>query len=67
MQAAAVNYSITELELLGLIVNINLFKHLLAKVDFDWGVHHLTLTYIMKSTTGPASASIKRLLQILSA
>ena len=30
---AAMNYLITEIELLGLCVNINQFKHLLAKVD----------------------------------
>ena len=47
------NYSITKLEPLGLCVNnINKFKHLLTKVDFDCTVDHLALTYIMKSKTG---------------
>ena len=35
LPSAAVNYSIKELKLLDLCVNINQFKHLLAKVDFD--------------------------------
>ena len=40
----AVNHLITELELLGLHVNIHQFKHLLAKVDFDCSVDHLAPT-----------------------
>ena len=34
------NYSITELELLGLCVNISQFLHLLTKVDFDCTEDH---------------------------
>ena len=34
LPAAAEEYSITELELLGLAINIASFKHLVAKVDF---------------------------------
>ena len=41
---AAVYYSIIELELLGLCVNISRFKYLFAKVDFDCTVDHLVLT-----------------------
>ena len=54
------NYSITELELLGICVNISQFKHILANVDFDYSVDHLAETYIMKSKTETASAIIKR-------
>ena len=35
MREAAKNYSITELEMCGLEMNIAMFPHLLKKVDFD--------------------------------
>ena len=41
---AAKNYSITELELYGLAINIASFPHLLKRVDFDVIVDHLPLT-----------------------
>ena len=37
-------YSITELELCGLAINIASFSHLLKRVDFDAIVDHLSLT-----------------------
>ena len=37
------NYSITELEMCGLAMNIATFSHLLKKVDFDAIVDHLAL------------------------
>ena len=46
---AAVNYFIMELELLGICVNINQFKHLLAKADLYCAVDNFALTYIVKS------------------
>ena len=46
---AACNYSITELEMCGLAINIANFVHLLRKVDFDAVVHHLAITQIMRS------------------
>ena len=49
--AAAVYYLNIELEWLGLCVNMRQFKHLLQKVDFDYTVDNLALTYIMKSKT----------------
>ena len=64
---AARNYSITELEMCGLAINIASFAHLLKKVDFDAIVYHLALVHILKSKTEPATARIKRLLEILSA
>ena len=64
---ATANYSITELELLGLCVNISQFKHLLAKVDFNCMVDNLALTYIMGNKTETASTRIKRLLEVLNA
>ena len=43
------DYSITELEMCGLAINIASFVHLLKRVDFDATVDHLTLTHIIKS------------------
>ena len=46
---AARNYSIMELELCGLPINIASFSHLLKRVDFDAIVDHLALTHMIKS------------------
>ena len=64
---AARNYSITELEMCGLAINITSFAHSLKKVDFDAIVDHLALVHILKSKTEPATPRIKRLLEVLSA
>ena len=56
---AAKNYSITELELYALAINIASFAHLLKRVDFDATVDHLALTHIIKSQTEPATTRIK--------
>ena len=66
MPQAAKNYSITELEMCGLAMNIATFSHLLKKVDFDVVVDHLAITHIMKSKAKPATTRIKRLLELLS-
>ena len=66
MPEAAKNYSITELEMCGLAMNIATFSHLLKKVDFDAIVDHLAITHIMRSKAEPATTRIKRLLELLS-
>ena len=66
MPAAAKNYSITELEMCGLAINITSFAHLLKRVDFDAMVNYLAITYIMKSKLEPGTNRIKRLLEIIS-
>ena len=66
MPKAAKNYSITELEMCSLAINITSFAHLLKRVDFDAVVNHLPITHIMKSKLEPATNRIKRLLEILS-
>ena len=66
MPEAAKNYSITELEMCGLVMNIATFSHLLKKVDFDAIVDHLAITHIMRSKVEPATTRIKRLLELLS-
>ena len=49
------SYSITELELCGLAINIASFSHLLKRVNFDVIVDHLALMHIIKSKTEPAT------------
>ena len=66
MPEAAKNYSITELEMCGLAMNITTFLHLLKKVDFNVIVDHLAITHIMRSKAEPATTRIKRLLELLS-
>ena len=66
MPEATKNYSITELEMCGLEMNIATFSHLLQKVDFDAIVDHLAITHIMRSKAKPATTRIKRLLEVLS-
>ena len=56
---AAKYYSITELELWRLAINIASFAHLLKRVDFDGIVDHLALTHIIKSKAEPATTTIK--------
>ena len=63
---AAKSYSITELELCGLAINIASFSHLLKRVDYDGIVDHLALTHIIKSKMEPATTRIKRLLELIS-
>ena len=66
MPEAAKNYSITELEMCRLAMNITTFSHLLKKVDFDAVVDHLAITHIMRSKAEPATTRIKRLIELLS-
>ena len=66
LSEAIKNYSITELELCGLAINIASFSHLLKRVDFDAIVDHLALTHIIKSKVEPATTRIKRLLELIS-
>ena len=56
------NYSITELELCGLVINIASFSHLLKRVDFNGIVDHLALIHIIKSKAEPVTMGIKDLL-----
>ena len=66
MPEAAKNYSIMELEMCGLAINIMSFVHLLKKVDLNAIVDHLAIMHIIKSKTEPATTRIKRLLELLS-
>ena len=66
MPDAAKNYSITDLEMCGMAMNITTFLHLLKKVDFDSMVDHFAIMHIMRSKSEPATTRIKRLLELLS-
>ena len=66
LPAPAINYSVTELEMTGMAVNIHLWRHLLHRVELDCAVDHRAIPYIMKAKTLPATTRIMRLLEILS-
>ena len=64
---ACSRYSVTELEMTGLLVNMNLWKNLLKHREFDAAVDHVAVTQIMKAKTEPATTRMMRLLDRLSA
>ena len=64
---ACSRYSVTELEMTGLLVNMNLWKNLLKHREFDAAVDHAVVTQIMKARTEPATIRIMRLLDRLPA
>ena len=63
---ATQNYSVTEIELYGLAINIASFSHFLKRVDFDMIVYHLALTHIIENKAEPATTRKKRLLELIS-
>ena len=60
------NYSLKELEMCGLAINIASFAYLLKKVDFNVIVDHLALMQINKIKVEPATTRMNRLLELLS-
>ena len=63
---ACSRYSVTKLEMTGLLVNMNLWKNLLKHREFDAAVDHAAVAQIIKAKTEPATR-IMRLLDRLSA
>ena len=59
---ACANYSVTELEMSGLLYNMWLWRNWLKGVDFDAAVDHSAIPHIMKSKNAPATARIAKLL-----
>ena len=57
---AARNYSITELEMCGLAINIASFVHFLKRVDFKAKVYHLAVKHILKSKVELTTTIIKK-------
>ena len=64
---ACYRYSVTELEMTGLLVNMNLWKSLLKHRECDAAIDHVAVAQIMKAKTEPATTKIMRLLDRLSA
>ena len=64
---AFTRYSATELEMTGLLVNMNLWKNLLKHCEFDAAVDHVAVTQILKAKTEPATTRIMKLLDRLAA
>ena len=59
MPTVVQNYSIPELELCRLAINIARFSHLFKKVDSDAVVDHLALTFIIRSKSEKHLAGLK--------
>ena len=64
---ACSRYSVIELEITGLLVNMNLWKNLLKHREFDAALDRVAVAQIMKAKTEPAATRIMRLLDRLSA
>ena len=64
---ACSRYSATDLEMTGLLVNMNLWKNLLKHREFDTAVDHVAVAQIIIAKTEPATTRIMRLLDRLSA
>ena len=63
---SAKNFSVTELELTGLLVNIHGFMQLLCNSYFEVLVNHKTIEYMIKSKTESPTTRLKTLLLKLS-
>ena len=63
---ACLRYSVTELELFGLLVNVTAFKYLLRGVEFDAFVDHSAIKDILISKNEPPTARVRRMLFRLS-
>ena len=61
LPAAARNYSITELELFGLVINIYAFRQQLTGVYFEVFCDHSALTYILNSKRCIATKRLEKL------
>ena len=65
LPAAVRNYSITELELFGMVINIYAFWQLLSNVYFKFFCDHSAVAYIMNSKKKIATRRIQRLIEHL--
>ena len=62
---ACTHYSITELEMTGLLVNMGLWKSIIRHREFDVAVDHAAVAQIMKAKAELATTRIKCLLERL--
>ena len=58
-------YSISELELTGMLANITAFKHILRNVDFTVYCDHSALVHIIKAKREPPTLRLQKLLEHL--
>ena len=65
LPAAAARYSITELELFGLVINIHAFRQLLDKVYFECFCDHSAITHILTSKKRIATRRLEKLIEHL--
>ena len=63
---AAIRYSISELELCGLAVNMHSFKHILRNTDFTVIINHSALQYIFNAKREPSTLRFKKLSEVYS-
>ena len=64
---ACMHYSVTELEMTGLLVNMGLWKSIICHREFDAAVDHAAVAQILKAKAEPATTRIKCLLECLAA
>ena len=64
---ACMRYSVTELEMTGLLVNMGLWKSIIRHHEFDAAVDHAAVAQILKAKAEPATTRIKNLLERLAA
>ena len=62
LPSAALNYSVTELEMFGLLINILSWKNHLYEIEFDVAVDHKVVVQIMKGKHPPATNHIGALI-----
>jgi len=63
---AASRYSISELELHGLVINIKAFDHVLRGSEFEAVVDHSALVFILRGKKEPPTLRLKKMLEQLS-
>ena len=64
---ACMHYSVTELEMTGLLVNMGLWKSIIRHRKFDAAIDHAAVAQILKAKAKPATTCIKNLLERLAA
>ena len=62
----AIRYSISELGLCGLAVNIHSFKHILRNTEFTVIIDRSALLYILNAKREPTTLRLKKLIKVLS-
>ena len=65
LPSACKNYSVTELEMFGLLMNMYSWNHLIGNVDSDCATDHIAVVHIMKAKDKPATTRIQRFLEKL--